>query len=206
MKKLKIGIDLDDTICDTASEIIKAATEYHTNILGRILNLKEVSQFKDYFHFAHMLEWDAEDIAKFFHYAYPDCLEKVKPLNSVVENVKKLQTLGCEFVIISSRKLSTKKDVLQLTKNWLLKNNFKIDEVNINEEDKSRIITDSNCNMFIDDSYKNCLKVLEEHPKVKVFLFSTRFNSDYVNDNLPKVSDWNDLYKKLVDLMEVKYE
>lgn len=199
---LHIAVDLDDTICDTSSKIIEESVKFHKEILKRDYNPIKIDSCDDYFYFALRLGWDAEDVTLFFKHCYPFYLKYVKPLNNVASSLNYLREKGCKIHIISARHYSDKLDVIKLTKIWLKKNDIPYDTLDIGHKEKGQIVSKYNCNVFIDDSFKNCCDIKNSTKNIKVLMFGTQFNQKLNSKNITRVLNWKEIEKLIINEKE----
>ena len=189
----KIAIDLDDTICNTSKVIKKFAKNFHLKVLKRKYKKNKLSNVDDYFYFALELGWNNDDVTKFFQTCYPYYLDKVKPLKNVKKILLKLHNMNNEIHIISARHYSDKQDVYAITKNWLIKNKITFDTLDIGNKEKRDMVDRYKCDLFIDDSYKNCIEI-KQYLGIDVILFCTKYNQDYQrNADLKLLKNWNEI-------------
>ena len=88
---MKYGFDLDDTLADTASVINKYAIKFNKEYLNGNGDLQDINNSKSYYYFAEGLNWNKENIAKFFEIYYLDILKEVQIKPFVKETINKLK-------------------------------------------------------------------------------------------------------------------
>ena len=76
---------------------------------------------------------------------------------------------------------------------WLEENNIIFDKLIIDAQDKLEIARNENIDIFIDDSIRNCEMV--SSGGIKTYLMSTEFNKYYINENVTRVSSWDEFYE-----------
>lgn len=191
---MKYGFDLDDTLTDTANVINDYAIRFDKEYLKRKGNFKTISNAKDYYYFADALDWNKENIKSFFEVYYLDILKAVKIKPFVKETLKTLKEKNNEIYIITSRRKRDDNIVETISKEWLANNEIQYDEIFINIKEKSKIINRLNIDIFIDDSYNNCVEV-KENTDAKVYMIETTFNKSIHDKNISKIKNINELLK-----------
>ncbi len=71
MKRHILCIDLDDTISNTYSTVLKLAKEYDKKELNRTGMAEENIKSSDDYYFARMLKWTREETITFYQKYYP---------------------------------------------------------------------------------------------------------------------------------------
>lgn len=203
---LDIALDLDDTICDTASIIMEKAIIFHQEVLRREVKLQDVSECEDYFYFAHKLGWGRDEVCNFFEWCYPYYLKEVKVLDNVVEVLKELHDLNCKIHIITARYHSDKEDVEHLTKMWLQSNNIVYDTLDIAQHDKADLVTKYKCKVFVDDSFKNCCDIKDQSKDTLVMMKVSQYNNNLHREDIVKIDNWKQIKNNVINLKEVNYE
>ena len=65
------------------------------------------------------------------------------------------------------------------------------DELIIDADDKAKICRSKKIDIFIDDSYKNCIQVANEG--IKTYLMTTELNKNIDSGNIQRVYSWRDI-------------
>src|SRR5574344_750604 len=183
---LRIGIDIDDTICSTNELIIIEADKYDKEEL-KGTGIKNPLAYE----FTEMMGWDNDGKGRFFS----DRLESifnntmVKPFAKDVIN--KLYYEGNEIYFISFRKDKYIANPYGLTARWLLKNNIKYTKLIVNSGEKGDDCKNEKIDLFIDDSESHCKDVSDEG--IDVLLFTNAYN--HLCNDFRRVDDWNQIYK-----------
>lgn len=197
MNEIKtIVTDLDDTICNTAEEIMKYAMDYHINVLHRTNPVKKSINCKDYYYFKDMLDWNDEETIGFFRQCYPLYLSDIQCKRDVAMITEKLKKMGYEIHICSARRSNSTNYVYDLTKKWLQKNQIIYDKLIIDQVDKLYYVNNIKNVIFIDDSFENCQSVAENTKHV-VYMMSTNYNQKFYSADFMRVSNWIEIYNLL---------
>ncbi len=196
---MNIGIDIDDTIVDTITPILKFANIFSQKLGICATNEKEVGIASS----AHYLEdtygWDKETTTKFFNEYYKQILEECKIRKNAISVLQKLKSEGHTISFITARfQIEPHCDTEKITKQTLSKYKIPYDNLVMNVQKKAEDCKKLDIDVFIDDSYDQC-KLLEKNG-IKAYLITTKMNRKLKVDDIERVSSWNDLYNKLKNL------
>lgn len=195
MKESKIiCCDLDDTISDTAGTMVKYADIYHNTILKRNNGICKNVQSTDYFYFTKMYCWSEKETIGFFQSYYPNYLEEVKCKPFAKEVLTLLHKAGYYIHIISARREVENDNVYKLTEKWLHENGIIYDKLLINMPQKAEYVSRCNANIFIDDSFDNCIEVVKSTKCEKTFLMTTSYNKYFSNSAVVRIDNWKHFY------------
>lgn len=185
---MRIGIDIDDTICSTNEKILIEADKYDKEVLGG-------SGIKNPFayDFPTMMGWDDNGKGDFFKDRLSYIMENAPIKDGVVEVINKLYDEGNEIYFITYRKDKYIKDPYQLSKEWLDKNNIKFTKLIANSGDKGIVCFENKIDLFIDDSITHCKDVSSYN--IKTLLYNSFYNKD--NDEFQRVNNWYEIYNLL---------
>ena len=192
---MKYGFDLDDTLADTASVINKYAIKFNKEYLNGNGDLQDINNSKSYYYFAEGLNWNKENIAKFFEIYYLDILKQVQIKPFVKETINKLKKEKNEVYIITARRKREGEIVEKITNEWLKDNGILYDELFINIKEKSKIVNQLKIDVFIDDSYENCIDV-KTNTDAKVYMLSTKYNTGILDKQLERINNIDELISK----------
>jgi uncharacterized HAD superfamily protein len=192
---MKYGFDLDDTLADTASVINKYAIKFDKEYLNGNGDLQDINNSKSYYYFAEGLNWNKENIAKFFEIYYLDILKEVQIKPFVKETINKLKKEKNEVYIITARRKREGEIVEKITNEWLKNNGILYDELFINIKEKSKIVNQLKIDIFIDDSYENCIDV-KTNTDAKVYMLSTKYNTGILDKQLERINNIDELISK----------
>ena len=192
---MKYGFDLDDTLADTASVINKYAIKFDKEYLNGNGDLQDINNSKSYYYFAEGLNWNKDNIAKFFEIYYLDILKEVQIKPFVKETINKLKKEKNEVYIITARRKREGEIVEKITNEWLKNNGILYDELFINIKEKSKIVNQLKIDIFIDDSYENCIDV-KTNTDAKVYMLSTKYNTGILDKQLERINNIDELISK----------
>lgn len=176
---MRIGIDIDDTICDSWKAIASTMCKDFNLDYDCVIQSK-----KTYNHITNISDEEYRAYSKVFK----QLLENVDLKKNVRESIKELSNEN-SIIFITARPDYSFDDAYVFTKNFLDKNNIYYDKIIVNSVDKKQICKEENIDIFIDDSSDNCLSVSELN--IKVLMFGNYFNEDEVR--FKRVNDWNEI-------------
>ncbi len=193
---MKYAFDLDDTLSDTATVINEYAVKFDKEFLNGDGKMKVIDDSVDYYYFAEALNWNKDNIREFFKQYYLEIIEKVKVKPLVAETIDKLKKKNNKIYIITARRKREENEIENITKKWLDKNKIYYDELYINAKEKFRLVNELGIDYFIDDSYKNCIEVLEK-TKAQVFMIETEFNKQIKDNKIKIIKNINRILKEI---------
>lgn len=182
---MRIGIDIDDTICDTCEFLIPHLSE-HFKVDKKLLENIDITDY-------NALNCTYEEYIKYVKENYKNFALNYKLKYCACEIINKLKDEGHQIIFITARSFRGFDDPYKTSFDYLKKNNIKFDKIIVNAKNKGQVCVDEKIDIFIDDSIENCISVYDK--KVPVLLFNTRYNK---NCNLFKrVFDWKEIYLEI---------
>lgn len=176
---MRIGIDIDDTICRT-SEIVHDRLEKYSEIIG-------ISPLD--------IMTDDELKTNFFDIYGEDIYRNVEIKRNVEEVIKRLKSRGNEIYLITSRSLhnpTTKDDIFKITEEWLKKHNIEADAIITSAfgETRADVCKKYDIDLMIEDNPYNYKKIVSLGKKCILFDDRERYalKDDYV-------TSWLDIEK-----------
>lgn len=182
---MRIGIDVDDTICDTWNYALPIMCEFYKKDLEIIKN-----SVTGYYQAGDLTLKDYMAFAKLKHQEY---IMQVPLIKNAKEIINKLKEEGNEIIIITARSDKAYTNPCEITSNYLEQHNIKFDKLYSSISDKKEICKNEKIDLFIDDNINNCLSVRELDTKVLLF----GENKEY--DGI-QIKDWEKVYKYLKKL------
>lgn len=173
---MKIGIDMDDTICSTKESIIK-----YQNIFIKDKNISSDELWNNN-------TYKDEFLNKYLSDIYTNAKVKencIKILNQLSKDN--------ELYIITARTTNYIDDIIKLTKNYLANNNIKVKDIFINSKDKVDTCIKNNIDLMIDDNYYNYQALTNNN--INTILFDELDRYKHINN---KRNNWN----KLIDILK----
>jgi uncharacterized HAD superfamily protein len=187
MKNLNICIDIDGTITDPY---------FWLNIANKYCN-KNVTIDK-------VTEYEIDKVMGITREEYNDFYnknkfemhnEKVRLRENAREIIEELIRINNIYFVTARDK-----DLKILTYSYLKKNNIPYDDVFVlGTHYKVDMAKTLECDIFIEDCYKNALQLSENG--FKILLIDTNYNRMPLNENITRVSNWNEINKIIKKLL-----
>ncbi len=176
---MRIGVDLDDTICRT-TEIVQDRLEKYSKSVK--LNPLDIIN-------------DEVLYKSFFSIYLEDIYSNVEIKRDVNKVLKRLRSKGNEIYIVTARRsdyVPTVKDVIVITKEWLEKNKIEVDGIIVSAygETKADVCKRYDIDLMIDDDPYNYKMIVSKGKKCLLFDDRERYNlkDDYI-------TSWLDIEK-----------
>lgn len=178
---MRIGLDIDDTICDTFEFILPYCCKYYG------ISYEEAKK-NNYSYEYFINNYGYYDFAKKY---YGKLISYVPLKKDVVKILNKLKKRGHEIIFITARSNSGFDNPYQITYDYLVKNNVCFDTLITEAKEKDKVCLDEEIDIYVDDSVNECLKIKKNN--IKVFLGDTIYNKD--NKDLKRVKNFRKLYR-----------
>ncbi len=191
---MRIGLDIDDTICNTHFILMKYALKYNAEHGNKPLLKYDTNDFSKVF------GWSDDEVYTFFRTYYLDALKEIEPKFGVKEALENLKKAGHEIIFITIRndkECAGEGEARRITEEWLKKYEIPYDELYTAVFNKKECCQKAKIDIFVDDSEKNCLAVSELG--IKTFIAMNCFNQTFENDKIGKIYSMNDLYDAIMD-------
>lgn len=192
---MRIGLDIDDTICYTNKVLMKYADIYNKEHGNRKLLKRDTNNFSEVY------GWDDNEVYNFFRTYYLDALKEIEPKEDVKEVLEKLREEGHKIIFITVRndkECGGEGEAHRITTEWLNKYEIPYDELNLDIHDKKAFCKKHNIDVFMDDSTRTVSSVSELG--IKAFIAMNNFNSNFKNDNITNIYNLKDFYNKIQEL------
>jgi len=183
---MRIGVDIDDTICSSLENMLPYICRYY--------NLNYDEQIKNGYPYEvyHSLPNYYEFAMKHYELIMPNA--KLKDKADIYIN--KLKELGHEIIFITARSSLGFNDPYELSSQYLKKHNIPYDKLIVYATEKGKICREEDIDLFIDDSLKNCASVEKEN--IKVWLFDNYFNKK--DNHFDRVNSWEEIYNRILNM------
>lgn len=191
-EKLKLGIDIDDVVCELNSQLVKHFNkEFDKDVL--LEDIYDDHAFDKIFGLKR--EEIIESIYKFIFAENMENLPLIKDSREVILNLQE----NFEINFITSRHPNNKDSTLIFLNKHFPDNNFRIffssDIWKNSGKTKSEYCLDENINYLIEDNKKYALSCANSG--IKVFLMDKPWNQDCEHKNIIRIESWNDVLEKL---------
>ena len=192
---MRIGLDIDDTICNTHFVLMKYAYKYNKENDNKKLLKYNTNDFSKIF------GWNKDEVNSFFNTYYLEALKEIKPKYNVKEVLNNLRTKGHEIIFITIRddnECGGQNEANRITKQWLEKYEIPYDELHVGIFDKKAFCKENHIDIFIDDSEKNCISVSELG--TKTFIAMNSFNLEFSSEKITNIYSMDDFYNEILKL------
>lgn len=186
-----IGLDIDDTITDTFGVMFGYAQKYTIEELGKSGKIDYSKKLTNHNYIQALHNWNEDEEIDFFRKYYKPICEKTEPFPFAVDTINRLKEEGHKIVLITARWDFEDTDVRKLTEEWIKKQNISYDKLVVNANTKLEAAMENNIDIFVDDSFENCVQVSKGG--IKTFIMDTRCNKGLEDDNIKRVFSWPDL-------------
>ncbi len=188
-KKIKIGIDIDDCVCNTLEMDYACAYYIMKNNLP-----KEIDKF--YYDVAKSFKMENGD---FFYIKEKEYIMKhnsMYPKVFVKEVIRNLRRKGFKIVIITARLDKYWKGNAKLyLKRWLNKFNIQYDDIYTNISNKGEFCKNNKIDCLIEDSCEN-VKLANKNG-IRSILIKTSYNEHYGHKLNEFAESWIEVYSLL---------
>ena len=187
---MNIGIDLDDTIAETADSFLKYAKKFNKD---RKINYKIKQKEWD---FDKAFGWNEQHIQDFIQEYLEELFIELEPKKDAVEIIKKLKEEGNQIIIITARSVDHVKNVKKKNERWLKKHNINFDKLETDAKNKAIKCEENSIDIFIDDGVYHCESVYNEL-KIPVLLMDSIYNKGYKNKAIKRVYNWQEIDEEI---------
>jgi len=178
---MKIGIDIDDTICDTFKSILPSVCEYYGYSIEEFEKMYE----KDADVFTKL-----DDYSKYARIYYPRVIPYLPLFKHTKEVIDKLKEKN-KIVFITARSTLGFDDSYKISYDYLKANDIYFDELIVGANNKYEVCKKNNIDIFIDNSISNC-EFVSKLDNVDVLLFENKYNE--ACDRFKHVKNWDEIY------------
>ena len=176
---MKIGIDIDDTICDTSDLINQIIIDNNLNVSN-----------------------DFDSHSDSFLLTYEDLIRKnidnVMENSPIKKNVKEvidyLKSIGCEVQIITARSNYYSNNLYDITINYLKKHGIIYDKLVFDCSEKEKYCIENDIDIMLDDNKRLMAKLSKTN--TKGVLFNTSYNKDYEGDKVSSLIEFREFVDK----------
>lgn len=177
---MRIGLDIDDTICNTFDLVLPYICE-HFNLDYKEYKKKRIS-YKD-FNFEGFKEYALKN--------YKDIIPNSPLKKGVIKYIKKLRNRGHQIIFITGRDTTEFEDPYTITYNYLVKNKVPFDKLLVNRLDKGDACIEESIDIYFDDEPRNYKSV--EARGTDVYLFN-RYSNQLL-EGFKRVNSIKEIYK-----------
>lgn len=190
---MNIGIDIDDTISKTTEGIDVFAKEYTENILNKKFEINVIDIVAPMWA-KYVYGWTDEENDRFWDMYYEKLMQNLNPKENAIEIINRLSENN-KIIIITARWDKENGIISKITKDWIERQGIHYDKLFIGHEDKTKLVTENNIDIFIDDNYKTCKQISELN--VRTLIMNSRLNRDIQDDKIERVFSWEEIEEKI---------
>ncbi len=145
---MRIGIDIDDTICSTFDFVLPYCCKYYG------IDYNEAKEKK--YSLEYLINnYGYYDFAKKY---YGKIIPYVPLKKDVVKYLNKIKKRGHQIIFITARSNRGYDNPYQLTYDYLVKNNIPFDELITDALEKDKACVDEAIDIYLDNDINNCIK------------------------------------------------
>lgn len=189
---MKIGIDIDNVIANTAPIIEKYAIWYNENVVKRGLKLHE-NEGVTY----KMFDWTKEENDDFCIKYLEEAVLQADVKDDAKEIIKRLRDEGHHINIISSRAAPAFKTPYGTTAKWLNERGIVYDDLLVGTVDKKEPCAKNHIDVLIDDEDQHIVPISEIIP---VLVMDAPWNRQCEGGNTIRVHNWDEVYEAIMRL------
>lgn len=189
-EKLKIGIDIDDTVADFITSYLK----FYKSKFGKVFGVNDIEDIYLREPFGHSCE-EVLDILEEFHKT--DYFKEMGLIKGVKEVLDKLFFLH-KIIFITSRRPTNEDATKSFLKKYFLGKPYEIyfsGDIYQGRKTKDEICDELGINIIIEDNKffsKNCAE-----KGIRVFLLDKPWNQNCKHENIIRVKNWNEIIEKI---------
>ena len=192
---MRIGLDIDDTICNTNEILMKYAAKYNSEHGNKPLLNPNTNNF------SLVYGWSDDETYKFFRTYYLDALKEIVPKPNVKEILTKLINEGHEINFITvrnDRECGGEGEAERITKEWFKKYEIPYNNLYLDIKDKATFCVEHNIDIFMDDSEKTDRLVSEKG--IVTLMAMNNFNLNFKENNITNIYSMEEFYNKVHEL------
>lgn len=189
---MKIGIDIDNTITDTAPILKKYCKEYNDNFVKRGLKMHETGAAS-----YNLYDWTYEENLDFCVKYLEEVVLQAEVKENAKEVIKKLKNEGHIINIISSRAVPVFKTPYETTEKFLKEKGIVYDKLLVGKVEKKSSCIENELDVLIEDEVHYINEMAEFIP---VIVFDEPYNKQCVGKNVIRVNNWLEIYDTIQEL------
>lgn len=196
---MKIGIDIDDTTFLTFNSMLKYADKYNKEIGGIYQNNGNYGLIKNRYYLQSLYGWDNKVKEDFFNKYYKSVLKDCTPLPNACDIINKIKSDGHVIHFITARIDRIENcDAKKITMDSLAKYHIDYDYLSLGINDKVTFCMENNIDLMIEDSYETCRELTNKG--IKALLMTTVLNENILDNEITRVTNWNEVYDEITKM------
>lgn len=193
---MRIGLDIDNVITDFDKCLEREYKEEDKRKRNSgIIN-------KNARHVALQYDWTEEERIEFFAKNMERLALELEPRENAKKNIDLLLAEGHEIYLLTNRVFPDYKEPEKTTMAWLSKHHINYTKLVFTKTtDKSQECIKNGIDIMFDDDTGNCIRL--KKAGINFCMVCTKLNYNHRGD-LPYVRNWQELYQKIKDMVEIK--
>lgn len=191
---MRIGIDIDDTICISYEPILTVLRDYYRKDIPSIDTDVILENYCDY------IEKKGFDYQNFAKQHYEKCLANAKLRDGALKYINKLKEDGHEIYVITGRSKKYYDDPYKFSYNYLKQNNIPFDKLITDAKTKGDVCEQERIDLFVDDNLNNCYDIKRHN--IDCLVFDHLLNKG--NNDFKRVYNFEDVYNYVRGVMKWK--
>lgn len=186
---MNIGIDIDNTITNTAPILKKYCKEYNDTVVKRGLEMHETGAAS-----FDLYDWTQEENMDFCVKYLEEVVLQAEVKENAKEVIQKLKNEGHQINIISSRAFPMFKTPYETTEKFLKEKGIVYDKLLVGKIEKRSSCVENQLDILIEDEVKYINEMSEF---MNVFVFDAVYNKQCSGKNITRVYNWIEVYDKI---------
>ncbi len=186
---MNIGIDIDNTITNTAPILKKYCKEYNDTVVKRGLEMHETGAAS-----FDLYDWTQEENMDFCVKYLEEVVLQAEVKENAKEVIQKLKDEGHQINIISSRAFPMFKTPYETTEKFLKEKGIVYDKLLVGKIEKRSSCVENQLDVLIEDEVKYINEMSEF---MNVFVFDAVYNKQCSGKNITRVYNWIEVYDKI---------
>jgi len=186
---MNIGIDIDNTITNTAPILKKYCKEYNDTVVKRGLEMHETGAAS-----FDLYDWTQEENMDFCVKYLEEVVLQAEVKENAKEVIQKLKNEGHQINIISSRAFPMFKTPYETTEKFLKEKGIVYDKLLVGKIEKRSSCIENQLDVLIEDEVKYINEMSEF---MNVFVFDAVYNKQCSGKNITRVYNWIEVYDKI---------
>lgn len=186
---MNIGIDIDNTITNTAPILKKYCKEYNDTVVKRGLEMHETGAAS-----FDLYDWTQEENMDFCVKYLEEVVLQAEVKENAKEVIQKLKNEGHQINIISSRAFPMFKTPYETTEKFLKEKGIVYDKLLVGKIEKRSSCVENQLDVLIEDEVKYINEMSEF---MNVFVFGAVYNKQCSGKNITRVYNWIEVYDKI---------
>lgn len=188
---MNIGIDIDDTICDS--------TDFYNEHIAKYFNVSMDYINENNIYYYNLNDFFGEDSEKRFFKEYTKLNSlDIKLKDNVKQIMDKLKENGHKITFITARSDDFYGDAYKKTEEQINSYGINYDKIICTHKKREAAINEK-IDILIDDLIKNCDEVSAENIEVLVFNSKININTKTKHN---RVNDWKEVYEYILRISE----